>query len=54
MAEFDEFALHAPVPPTDRIVHGDADHGCGAAAVDGRPGGEAGVVPLADDPSPLV
>ena len=48
VAEFDEFALHAPVPP-HQIVRGDADHERADGGCRGQPTGtaSAGVVPFA-------
>ena len=50
VAELDEFALHAPVPPA-RIVGCHADHELADRGCRGRPSGTppAGVVPLAGD-----
>src|SRR5258708_3024478 len=52
VGEFDEFALHAPVPPR-RIVRGDADNELADGGCRGRPAGTApaGVVPFACDQS---
>ena len=54
VAELDEFALHAPVPPR-RIVRRDADHELADRGCRGRPSGTppAGVVPFACDQSPV-
>ncbi len=53
VAEFDEFALHAPVTP-GRIVRRDADHELADRGCYGRPSGTpAGVVPFACDQSPV-
>ncbi len=54
VAEFDEFALHAPVPPR-RIVRGDADHELADRGCRGRSAGTApaGVVPFAGDQAPV-
>src|ERR1019366_9810465 len=53
VAEFDEFALHAPVPPR-RVVRGDADDELADRGCRGRPPGTppAGVVPSACDQPP--
>jgi hypothetical protein len=54
VAEFDELAVHAPVPP-GWIVRRDADHERAAARCCGRPSGTlaAAVVPCAGDQSPV-
>ena len=54
VAEFDELALHAPVPPR-RIVRGDAEDELADGGCRGRPSGTApaGVVPFAGDQAPV-
>ncbi len=54
VAEFDEFALHAPVPPR-RVVRRDADHELADRGCRGRPSGPppVRVVPFAGDQSPV-
>jgi hypothetical protein len=54
VAELDEFALHAPVPPA-RIVGCHVDHELADRGCRGRPSGTppAGVVPVAGDQPPV-